>query len=104
MNSSFTNLYGFYTLSDKQIDYYVDAYLGFVRKEFVTIIVNEKDEVVACAITLPSISKALQKAKGKLYPFGFIHLLQAFRKNDTCLLYTSPSPRDLSTSRMPSSA
>ena len=103
LNSSFTNLYGFYTLTDKQIDYYVDAYLGFVRKEFVTIIVNEKDEVVACAITLPSISKALQKAKGKLYPFGFIHLLHAFRKNDTLdmlLIGVNPQYQKLGASQL----
>jgi GNAT superfamily N-acetyltransferase len=82
LNASFQNLYGFYELTEKQIQYYVDAYFGFVRKEFVTVIVNEHDEVVACAITLPSISRALQKAKGTLFPFGFIHILRAFKKND----------------------
>ena len=30
--------------------------------------------------------------------------VQSMINEDTCLLYTSPSPRDLSTSRMPSSA
>ena len=103
LNSSFTNLYGFYPLNDKQIEYYVDAYLGFVRKEFVTIIVNEKDDVVACAITLPSLSKALQKAKGKLYPFGFIHLLQAFQKNETLdmlLIGVNPEYQKLGASQL----
>ena len=103
LNNSFTNLYGFYTLTDKQIDYYIDAYFGFVRKEFVTIIVNEKDEVVACAITLPSISRALQKAKGKLYPFGFVHLLKAFRNNDTLdmlLIAVNPQYQKLGASQL----
>ena len=103
LNNSFTNLYGFYTLTDKQIDYYINAYFGFVRKEFVTIIVNEKDEVVACAITLPSISRALQKAKGKLYPFGFVHLFRAFQSNDTLdmlLIAVNPQYQKLGASQL----
>ena len=36
---------------------------------------------------------------------GYLHRgMEKIAENRTCLLYTSPSPRDLSTSRMPSSA
>ncbi|MFY0685733.1 MAG: GNAT family N-acetyltransferase [Cyclobacteriaceae bacterium] len=82
INESFKQLYGYYELTPKQIDYYVEAYFGFIKKEFVTVIVNDKDEVVAAAITLPSLSKAFQKAKGSLYPFGFFHVLRAFQQKD----------------------
>ncbi len=87
LNESYSNLYGYYPLTPKQIDYYVEQYFGFIRKEFVCIIVNESDEVVGFALTLPSLSKAFQKAKGSLYPFGFIHVLKSFYFNDLADLF-----------------
>ena len=66
-----------------------------VRLENVSLIVNEKEELVGVGIAIPSMTKALQKAKGKLFPFGFIHILKALRgKNDVVdLLLRRPSPR-----------
>ncbi|GAB4236131.1 MAG: hypothetical protein Tsb0034_10620 [Ekhidna sp.] len=82
LNEAYANLYGYQALTPKQIDYYVDQYFGFIRKEFVCIIVNEHDEVIGFGLTLPSLSKAFQKAKGSLFPFGFIHVLKAFYFSD----------------------
>lgn len=94
LNAAYSNLYGYYPLSQKQIDYYVKQYFDFIRKEYVTIITNETDQVVAVAISLPSLSKALQKANGSLFPFGFIHVLKAFKSNkhlDLFLIGVLPS-------------
>ncbi|MDR0348872.1 MAG: hypothetical protein LBH90_05185 [Tannerella sp.] len=78
LNEAFIPLYGFAKLTPRQIDYYVNMYIPMIRLDFVTIIIREKDDVVAgFGITLPSLSKALQKAKGNAFPFGFIHLLKA---------------------------
>lgn len=87
LNDAYSDLYGYYPLTKKQIDYYVEQYFGFIRKEFVCIIVNEADEVVGFALTLPSLSKAFQKAKGSLFPFGFIHVLRSFYFNDLADLF-----------------
>ncbi|MEM7298642.1 MAG: hypothetical protein AAF391_10300, partial [Bacteroidota bacterium] len=87
LNEAYANLYGYQQLTAKQIDYYVEQYFGFVKKEFVCIIVNEQDEVVGFALTLPSLSKAFQKAKGYLYPFGFIHVLSSFYFNKLADLF-----------------
>ncbi|SNS60123.1 hypothetical protein SAMN05421640_0823 [Ekhidna lutea] len=87
LNQAYSGLYGYVSLTQKQIDYYVDQYFGFIRKEFVCIVVNENEEVVGFALTFPSLSKAFQKAKGSLYPFGFIHVLKAFFSNDTADLF-----------------
>jgi len=87
LNEAFTPLYGFAKLTPKQIDYYVNMYIPMIRLDFVTIIIREEDDaVVGFGITLPSLSKALQKAKGSLFPFGFIYLLKA--------LYTNPKIAD----------
>ncbi|RED98007.1 GNAT family N-acetyltransferase [Marinoscillum furvescens] len=82
LNDTYGHLYGYYKLSDEQIKYFIDAYFGFVQKDFILMVVDENDRLVGFAITLPSLSKAFQKAKGHLYPFGFIHILKAFYSND----------------------
>ncbi|GAD06252.1 hypothetical protein PORCRE_1976 [Porphyromonas crevioricanis JCM 15906] len=80
LNAAYANLYGFSELSSNQIDYYIKMYLPMVRLDFVTVIVRETDDkVVGIAITLPNLSKALQKAKGSLWPLGFAHLLKALK-------------------------
>lgn len=80
LNHAFGPLYGFAPLSDKQIDYYVNQYIPMIRLDMVTVIVKEEtDEVVGFGISLPNLSHALQKAKGHLFPFGFISLLKALK-------------------------
>lgn len=87
LNEAYRNLYGFVPLNDKQIEDYTKQYFGFIKPDFVPVVLNEQDEVVAFGITMPSLTKALQKANGKLLPFGFIHILRALNKNDRADLY-----------------
>lgn len=80
LNKAYAPLYGFTPLSEKQIAYYVKMYIPLLQLNFITIIVRKADdEVVGFGITLPSLTRAMQKAKGSLFPFGFIHLLKALR-------------------------
>jgi hypothetical protein len=81
LNEGYAHLYAYHPLTERQIQYYIDQYFGFVRKEYVGVVVNDKDEVIAMAICMPSLSNALQKAKGRMFPFGFIHILKAFLSN-----------------------
>ncbi|MEI6173759.1 MAG: hypothetical protein WCR01_08400 [Bacteroidota bacterium] len=86
-NKAFYELYGFTALTQEQMDLYTRQYFGFIRPEFVSMILDSSDEVVGFGVTIPSLSLALQKAKGSLFPFGFIHLLRALRKNDVVDMY-----------------
>jgi hypothetical protein len=81
-NDAFRDLYGFTPLSQKQMDYYTKMYFDFLRPEFVSLVLDNNDDVVGFGITMPSLALALQKAGGSLFPFGFYHLLRAIRKND----------------------
>jgi hypothetical protein len=101
LNEAYSDLYGYYELTEKQIKYYVDQYFGFIRKEYVSIVVNDKDEVVAVAISLPTLSRAFQKSKGSFFPFGFFHILKAFYSNkhlDLFLIGASPDYQKLGAS------
>lgn len=77
INETYYKLYGFSLLSDKQIDAYTKLYLGLLDTRMVSFVENEKGELVAAGVTMPDLTAALQKCGGKLFPFGWFHLLKA---------------------------
>lgn len=83
MNSCYANLHGFSELSPAQCEDLKDQFLPNLNLDYVSVILDKNDKVIGFGVTLPSLSLALQKAKGHMFPFGFIHILRALRKNDT---------------------
>lgn len=77
INTAYTPLFGFSKMSKGQIDQYINEYLPILDLEMVTLIETEENEIVGVGISMASLSTALQKAKGKLFPFGWFHLLKA---------------------------
>ncbi len=77
LNQAYAPLFGYTELSDKQIDLYIRRYLPLVNKQLLPVIENEQGELIGAAVTMGSLSKALQKSKGRLLPFGWFHLLRA---------------------------
>ena len=83
INEAYDPLYGYSPLTNKQIKHYINMYLPILRLENVCLITEKSGELIGVGITLPSMSKALQKSRGRLFPFGWWHLLKALRgKND----------------------
>lgn len=83
INDAYKDLYQFSKLSDKQIDKYIDEYLGLLDLDLVTIITDSDDKIIGVGISMPSMSKALQKSHGKFLPMGWWHLLKGLKgKND----------------------
>lgn len=77
MNEAYQPLYGFAPLSQEQIDQYVKMYLPIVDLRMITLITDKEGQLVGVGLSMPSLSEALQKAKGKLLPFGWYYLLKA---------------------------
>lgn len=82
LNDCYRGLFGFVPLTDRQMDYYTKQYFSFIRLDFVQLVLDSDNKLAGFGITMPSLSKALRKTKGKLLPFGIFHLLKALRKND----------------------
>lgn len=80
INEAYSDLYGFVSLSDRQIDVYIKQYFGLIHPDFVVFIADENDDLIAFGIAMPSLSLALQRSQGRLLPFGFIHLLKALKR------------------------
>ena len=87
LNLSYSDLYGFTKLNEHQKNFYIKLYFSFFRTDTVSIIVDEKDDVIALGIAMPSFTKALQKAKGHLFPLGWFYMMRALKKNDMVDLY-----------------
>lgn len=77
INEAYAPLYGFSKMTQGQIDQYVNTYLPLLDLRMVSIVETEDGELVAAGISMASLSKALQKAKGRILPFGWFYLLKA---------------------------
>ena len=77
INEAYTPLFGYSRMTKRQIDQYINEYLPILDLDMVTLIENEENEIVGVGISMASLSTALQRAKGKLFPFGWFYLLKS---------------------------
>lgn len=87
VNQAYTGLHDFVPLTDRQIHFLVKHYLSYIKLEFIKIVLDDDDRIVAAGVAMKSISKALQAARGRLFPFGLIRFLRAMKHNDVLDLY-----------------
>jgi len=95
LNEAFAPLYAFVPLTDKQVDMYVKQYFSFIRPDFTKVLLDADGKVAGFVIGMPSLSQAMQKARGRLFPFGFVHLLAAMHKPRFLDLYLGAIRPDL---------
>lgn len=86
-DKSYSKLVSYVPLSEKQIQFFKAKYIKLIDPEFIKYVEDEQGNPIAFAITMRSFSEALQKAKGRLFPFGFYHLLRAKKKSNEVLFY-----------------
>jgi GNAT superfamily N-acetyltransferase len=79
LNLSYSRLFAVVEMDQRQIREYGEEYLKLIDPDFAKVIVNEQDEVVGFGLAVPSLAVALQRARGRLLPFGFLHVLHAQR-------------------------
>jgi GNAT superfamily N-acetyltransferase len=87
LDEAYAGLYATTPLSEAQVKAYIDQYLGFVDPRFTKIVVDEEERLIGFGITMPSLSVALQKARGHILPFGWFHLMRALRKPKSIDMY-----------------
>lgn len=84
INKAYADLYGYSEMNERQIRQYATTYLQFLDMRLLAIVENEENQPIAMGVGIGSLSVALQKAHGKLFPFGWWHLAKA--------VYFKPSP------------
>lgn len=86
MNKTYSSLQSFTPIKPYQVEHYKQKFLKFIHPDYVSLIEDKNGELVAFSVVMPSFTKALQKANGKLFPFGFYHLMKAMKSNDKATL------------------
>ena len=79
INEAYKDLYQYSPLTERQIDKYIGDYLNLLNLDLLTLVVDKDRKLVGVGISLPSMSRALQKSQGKMFPFGWYHLLKGLK-------------------------
>ena len=83
LNAAYAPLYGVVELAQNQIDKYAAQFVPMINPNLFCMVMDEQDELVAFGMCLPSLAEAMKKCRGRLFPFGWFHVLRALRRNDT---------------------
>ena len=83
LNSAYSQLHGFSELSPGQCEDLKKQFVTNINVDYVSVVLDADEHVVGFGVALPSLSKAMQKANGSLFPFGWIQMMKAFKQNDT---------------------
>ena len=84
---AYSKLPSFVPISDEQVAFFKEKYISFINPEYVNFVVDSNHKIIAFGIIMPSFAEALQKANGKLFPFGFFHLLKAKKNHKNVVSY-----------------
>lgn len=92
---AYQHIYGVIPLNDRQIELYIGQFITLVKPEFLTLIADENDKPVSFGVVIPSLAETVRKCKGRLFPFGWIHMLRYLtsKKHETLeflLIATDP--------------
>lgn len=79
LNEAYKPLFGFSELSVEQMYVFLKKYIHLIDMRLIPVVVNQKQEVVGVAVTMGSLTQAMQKAQGSIWPFGWWHLLKALK-------------------------
>ena len=99
LDSAYQKLYNYQPMTERQKQYYCKMFFPILNFDFVTMVANDKDEIVAVGLGMPSISEALRKCQGRLFPFGWYHVLKALKAKkmtdfDLLLIAVRPDYQD----------
>jgi GNAT superfamily N-acetyltransferase len=86
-NESYASLSSFVAINDVQKEYFKKKFISFVNPEYIKFVVDKDDNMVGFAIVMPAFAKALMKINGKLFPFGFKHIMHAKKNSKDVIFY-----------------
>jgi len=81
-NKAFIHNWEYYPFSAGDIKYAVDNIFLVADPRLIKIILH-KDEIVGFLFAFPDVSAALQRAKGRLFPFGLVDILLEMKRTKT---------------------
>lgn len=87
INKTYKSIYGFSPVSDKEADQFAERYLPFLNAKLIKVVVNNNGQVIAFLVAMADFSKGIKQAKGRIFPFGWFHILRSMRNSETVVLF-----------------
>jgi len=87
LNTSFDELFSFVPFDDEMIENVLNSYIPVINPEFVHLVFNEENKVVGFIIPVPSLSKTMRIANGKLNLRALFSLIRSRKHNDIADLF-----------------
>jgi GNAT superfamily N-acetyltransferase len=81
INESYTKIFGFAAFTDKEIFDFANRYIQLLNPELIKLVLNKDNELLAFVVSMPDLSSGINKAKGRIFPFGFIHILRSAKQS-----------------------
>lgn len=99
LDEAYQILYNYTPMTQEQKRYYAEMYFPLLNFDFVKIVENSMNEIVAIGLGMPNVSEAMRRANGSLFPFGWYHLLKRLHakkldKMDLMLIGVRPDYQD----------
>ncbi len=86
INRTYKNIYGFSPLSTREADDFANRYLQFIKPGLIKVVTNQQQTVIAFIVAMADFSKGIKKAKGRVFPWGWIPILHSMKTSDTIML------------------
>ncbi len=86
-NSTYSKLPSFVTVTPEQITHVKNKHISFINPEYIKFVMDENGKMVAFCIVMPNFAEAQKQINGKLFPFGFIKMLQAKKNSKEVVFY-----------------
>lgn len=82
VNETYAPLFGFVPMTEEEMKKFAAQYLPVLEPALVKVVLNQANDMIAFVVSMPDMSRGIQRAKGRLFPLGFIHILRAMRKTN----------------------
>ncbi len=86
-NQAFMELYGFFPITNKVMDFYIDQVIALVQFDWLWFVLDKDDKVAGFAVLMPSLAKANKKNNGKILPFGIFRILKSLKNQEVMDFY-----------------
>jgi len=81
VNITYKDIYASTPFSEDEMDDFANKYLAVLNANLIKVVVDSNDKVVAFVVAMRDIGEGLKKAKGKLFPIGFIQMFYYQKKS-----------------------
>ena len=86
MNETFSEIYGFVPLNDKEKSDFAARYLPILDPQFIKVVQKDDGQLIGFAIGMPDISAGIKACRGRMLPFGIFRVLRESKRSKKLIM------------------